>query len=563
MFAQPAEEKGLELLADMSQIHLSLMVRGDPFRMRQVISNLLSNAIKFTSSGEVILRVRQREETDSKIFVSLSVEDTGIGIPAEAQEKVFEHFAQADGSTTRKFGGTGLGLTICKRLVELMGGEISLESAAGQGSKFRIDIPLVKAQTVPLAPSSVGSLKGANILVVDDNRTNLEILQHQLESWDMRTSCAETGEQALWFMAREAEAGTPFNLAILDMHMPQIDGLQLARRIKAQPALASTRLIMLTSTHDAGTSVERAQAGILRCISKPIRQSELFDVIRTVVSGSADIPVPDTPPAPDAAESLQPGQRGKVLLAEDNPVNQMVAKAMLERLGVEVEIAGNGEEALALVDAQHFDLVLMDCQMPLMDGYQATAAIRQRQAGNPHHLPIIALTANAMEEDRNKCLAAGMDDYLSKPYAFTDLERMMTHWLRPATRDPVATTSAFPASEHENALNMQFLKQFQELDPSGGLIRNIMQAFLDNAEDTILQIEQAVAAEDAEGLRRSAHTLKSSSANVGAEKLSALFRQLEALGREGKLGEAKSLLGEMQQAHEHAAREIRALLGSA
>jgi two-component system sensor histidine kinase/response regulator len=568
MFAQPAEEKGLELAAALSPSHIPLMLQGDPFRLRQVIANLLGNAIKFTENGEIILRASLLEETGNKVHVRLSVEDTGIGIAQEAQAKVFEHFAQADGSTTRKYGGTGLGLSICKRLTELMGGRISLDSVPGQGSKFHIDLTLARARTMQPTPFAVGDLEGVRVLVVDDNRTNLEILQRQLEAWRMAVTCADSGEQALMLMAREVDAGKPFDLAILDMHMPQMDGLQLARRIQTRPALAATKLIMLTSTYAAGNGEERAERGILRCVNKPIRQSELFDVIRSVISATVEAPAPDRIAAAETPPALKSGQGVNVLLAEDNSVNQLVAKAMLAKLGLRVEIAANGEEALAMLAAKNYDLVLMDCQMPIMDGYQATAAIRRSQADSPQRLPVIAMTANAMEGDREKCLKAGMDDYLSKPYTLAQLETMLARWLTPATHDPsaannLATADAAAAEESERALNMQFLQQFQELDPSGGLIKKIMQIFLDTAGDALRQIEQAVAAGDADGLRRGAHTLKSSSANVGAERLSRVFRQLEALGKEGRLEEATALLGEMRQAYEHAAREIRALLAQA
>ena len=421
MFAQSAEEKGLKLAADLAPFdlpRLALIVQGDPFRLRQVIANLLNNAIKFTERGEVILRVRVLEETADMVRISLTVEDTGIGISPDAQEKVFEHFAQADGSTTRKYGGTGLGLAICKGLVELMGGSISLDSVAGQGSRFCIDLKLGKAQ---------------NLL---------------------------------------------------------------------------------------------------------------------------DVPVPAI--APDSMPALRPKLWGRVLLAEDNLINQQVAKAMLAKLGVLVEIACDGEQAVALVESFDFDLVLMDCQMPVMDGYAATALIRQHQAHSQRRLPIIALTANAMMSDRDKCLAAGMDDHLAKPYTLLQLQAKLAQWLIPAT-PVVAVTQSLEAG---GAINLAFLEPLRELDPSGGMgfARQILQIFLETTGDTLGQIDQAVAAGDAEGLRRAAHTLKSSSAYVGAEKLSRLFQQLEALGRDGKPEAANALLVEMRQAYQLAAREIRRLL---
>jgi two-component system sensor histidine kinase/response regulator len=584
MFAQPAEDKGLELAARFSPPNSPMWLRGDPFRLRQVLANLINNAIKFTSKGEVIVRTQVSDGTTDELQVSLCVEDTGIGIAPEAQEKVFEHFAQADGTTTRQYGGTGLGLAICKRLLELMEGRIRVESAAGEGAKFWIDLTLPKARSGETVMPTMGNLKDVRVLVVDDNRSNREILQSQLLGWQMRATCAEDGERALTLMARARESGKPFDLAILDMHMPHMDGLHLAQQIKSQPSLAGTRLIILTSTHAAGSVREREQAGVLRCINKPIRRSELLEVICGVLCNAspanlaalpgASIPVAATAPAQAPTSSARSGPKGAVLLAEDNRVNQEVAKAILAKLGLRADIANNGAEALAMAEARHYDVILMDCQMPVMDGYQATAAIRQRMASAPKRLPIIAMTANAMEGDRKKCLAAGMDDYLSKPYTLAQLESVLARWLVPSTDPSAAATPAPPAlpeaatsvgEERGSALNMQFLDQFRELDPSGGLsfVKEIMQIYLDTSLETVRQVKQAVAAGDADALRRAAHSLKSSSANVGAEQLSGVFRELEALGREGRLAEAKPLLDKMLQAYEEATAEIRALLAEA
>jgi two-component system, sensor histidine kinase and response regulator len=569
MFAQPAEGKGIELAAQVVPPHVPLMLRGDPLRLRQVLANLINNAIKFTHKGEVIVRARLIHASAEKAHVRMCIEDTGIGIPPDAQEKIFEHFSQADGTTTRQYGGTGLGLAICKRLLELMGSRIWVESAEGRGSKFWIDLSLPMAEGVETVHPTAGMLKGVRALVVDDNRTNLEILQYQLESWQMRVVRAEDGRQALGLMARARTDGAPFDLAILDMHMPGMDGLQLAKEIKSQPSLAGTRLVILTSTYAAGSAREREAAGILRCINKPIRQSELLEVVCGVLHDAIiPDPVPVRPaPPPDSTGNVRPRMTGVVLLAEDNPVNQEVAKAMLASLGLRIDIANNGAEALAMAEASHYDVILMDCQMPVMDGYQATAAIRQRRAGVPGRLPIVALTANAMEGDRNKCLAAGMDDYLSKPYTLAQLEKMLAQWLTPdALATPVINVAEVPVhEERESALNLHFLDQFRELDPSGGLslVKQIMQVYLDTSGDLVHQVEQAIAAGDADGLRRSAHSLKSSSANVGAEKLSGLFRELEALGREGRLADAASLLDEMRQAYTEAAEAIHALRAGA
>ncbi len=565
MFIQPAEEKGLELAVQLAPPDMAMMVHGDPFRLRQVLVNLINNAIKFTSEGEVIVRAQARVE-QGDVRVHLSVEDTGIGIASESRDKVFEQFSQADSSTTRRFGGTGLGLAICKRLVELMGGQIGVDSTPGQGSHFWIDLMLPRGLGTPLAPVATSSLERVQVLVVDDNHTNLEILDLQLRSWGMRVACVASGELALDAMTIAAAAGTPYELVVLDMHMPRMDGLQLARSIKARPALAGARLIMLTSTYAAGQAREREQAGILRCISKPIRQGELREVLSWALTASQPVFPTAAPPSP--APGPLPLLQGHVLLAEDNPVNQDVARSMLTMLGLTVDIANDGREALGLLARQGYDLILMDCHMPVMDGYQATAAIRARQRGQ--RIPIVALTANAMEGDRDQCLAVGMDDYLAKPYTRTQLAQALGRWLNPVTRPAGAAARAVaeiahrggPESGPEGSLNLTFLEQMRELDPAGGMgvARHILRVYLESTSSLVEQIAQAIAVGDAEKLRHTAHSLKSSSANVGAATLSALFKQLENQGRDGKLGEAKATYTLARLEYARAVNEIRLLL---
>ena len=570
MFAQPAAEKGLELAARVSPANGRIVLRGDPFRLRQVLANLVNNAVKFTPQGEVIVRARVVDGSAGMAWVSLSVEDTGIGIAPENQEKIFEHFSQADGTTTRQFGGTGLGLAISRRLVELMGGHIRVESSPDKGANFRIELMLPRGSVSETVLPIASKLAGVRTLVVDDNLSNLKILQYQLEGCRMHVSCADNGAQALTLMTRASESGAPFDLAILDMHMPNMDGLELAKAIKSQPGLADTRLIMLTSAFAACPAGEREQAGIEHCVAKPVRQSELLKIIGRVLNDTRSaIPAKETPatavPArPAPAVSGQVTLAGSVLLAEDNPVNQEVAKTFLTRLGLRVDIANNGAEVLALTEARRYDLILMDCQMPVMDGYQTTAAIRQRQTEASGRLPIIALTANAMEGERCKCLAAGMDDYLSKPYSRAQLETTLARWLVADTIVPTAgsATGASIREERDSALNMQFLDQFRELDPGGGLglIKEIMTVYLDNSLALLRQVEQGLIAGDADALRRAAHSLKSSSANVGAEKLSRLFLKLEALGRDGQLTAAMPLLDQTRRAYAEATAEMRELV---
>ena len=433
MFAQTAEKKGLELATQVLPPNRTLMVRGDPFRLRQVLINLINNAVKFTGQGQVIVRANVVSEARDASRVYLSVEDTGVGIAPEAREKVFERFAQADGSTTRQFGGTGLGLAICRRLVELMGGAIGLESQLGKGTRFWVDLMLPEVPDATLAPALLPRLDGVRVLVVDDSPTHLDILTTQLAGWGMAVTSVESGDQALRAMHGALSAGAPFDLAIVDRQMPLMDGLQLVQAIQASQALAKTPLVMLGSSYAAGTAGEAEQAARLRCVDKPIRQAQFREAIASsLTTGHGAAPAVQAAADPEAPLQRGATLRGRVLLAEDNVVNQMVAEAMLASLGLTVEIANNGQEALLLATGQAFDIVLMDCQMPVLDGYQATALLRQREAQDKRgHLPVIALTANAMDGDRDQCLAAGMDDYLAKPYTLIQLEQVLDRWLRP------------------------------------------------------------------------------------------------------------------------------------
>jgi signal transduction histidine kinase/DNA-binding response OmpR family regulator len=563
MFSQQAQEKGLELATQITPPNLMLMISSDPFRLRQVLANLINNAIKFTRQGEIVVRaqVLSESETDSRVY--LSVEDTGLGIAPESVNLVFEHFAQADSSTTRQFGGTGLGLAICKRLVGLMNGSIGVTSELGRGSKFWVDLILTKRPEMSAPPKRLADLEDTRVLVVDDNLANLEILKLQLEAWRMRVTSAESGMQALAAMRLAVAADAPFELVVLDMHMPGMNGLQLAQAIQAQPDLAQSRLIMLTSSYPAGNVDEREQAGILRSVNKPIRQTELYEVITSVLrQGQAGDAAALAPPqdvdkaSPDATAVLRENLRGRVLLAEDNRVNQEVAKAMLAKLGLSVEVANHGEEALALAEAQSFDLILMDCHMPVMDGFQATAALRQREAAGGRRLPVVALTANAMEGDRNLCLAAGMDDYLAKPYSKAQLVDVLSRWL------PSAETAPVVEKPRVAAINPQVLDQYRELDPSGGfdLAGQIVQVYLDSAGGIFDQMKQALVAGDAEAFRGAAHSLKSSAANVGAAALATQCKTLELMGRENRLAEAEATFDSARVEFGRVQTELRTLL---
>jgi len=569
MFAHAAEKKGLELAVQFTPLDSAFPgVRGDPLRLRQVVANLIGNAIKFTEHGEVVVRARLENETDTDVAVSLWVEDTGIGIAPEAHEKIFEHFSQADGSTTRRYGGSGLGLAISRRLLTLMGGSIGLQSSPGQGSRFIVSLRLPKASALPRERFEPGALDGARVLVVDDNQTNREILQQQLEGWRMSVTCARSGKDALELMAAAAAARCCFALVILDMHMPGMDGLQLARAIRRRPDAADTPLVMLASTAASLTERERQASGIRRFINKPIRRGDLFRVVCSILNHAASYTDAATGAPVGAGLALQQ----RVLVVEDNPVNQQVASAMLKSLGLQVTLASNGQEAVELVEKQEFDVVLMDCQMPVMDGFQATAAIRRLPLGRGERLPIVAVTANAMPGDEQNCLDAGMNDFLPKPFKLLQLQALLGRWLVSAAETrgagstlesaSVAAASAAPTSD---VIDLQALQTVRELDPVGGmdLVRTILGIFIETADESMARVENAILAGDGEQLTAAAHALKSSSANVGAKNLSESYRQLEQLGRAGRLEEASDLLIQVKREHQCAVARLQEILQEA
>jgi two-component system, sensor histidine kinase and response regulator len=426
-------EETVELFADRcrrKQVELGSFVpnevptrlRGDPGRLRQVLMNLLGNAVKFTEQGEVFVNVGCERDAGTEAAIRVEVVDTGVGIALENQADLFESFTQADSSTTRRYGGTGLGLAISRQLVTLMKGQIGVRSAVGQGTTFWFTVPLEKQRNGrPSEPSTEEArLAQVRVLAVDDNATNRKILQHQLQGWKMRETAVASGAEALAVLRQAAAGGDPYDLAILDMQMPEMDGLMLARAIQADPLCAGLRLIMLTSLGEKLSPDEMKAGGISVCLSKPARQSELFNCLMSVMA-AGPLPASRKPGRVPAAPAPIERKDVRVLVAEDNVVNQKLAVRQLAKLGYAADAVANGLEVLEALELIPYDLVLMDCQMPEMDGYQATREIRRReQEGslNPrlsHPLRIIALTADAMEGDRDQCLAAGMDDYLAKP----------------------------------------------------------------------------------------------------------------------------------------------------
>jgi two-component system, sensor histidine kinase and response regulator len=417
ILAPSAFEKGLELVCDVRP-DVPEAVIGDPTRLRQIVVNLVGNAIKFTSKGEVSLRVSTEAIDASTALLHFTVSDTGIGIPKEKQRLIFEAFSQADASTTRRYGGTGLGLTISAQLTGMMGGSLWLESEVGRGSDFHFTARLGIGTAAAEEASSPVDLRDINVLVVDDNSTNREYLRNLLARWGMRAQIVDGAEPALAGMQQAVEANDPFRLVLTDCHMPDTDGFTLAEHIRKDPRFASADILMLSSAGQRGDGVRCREIGICGYLTKPVSQAELRRAVESALSG----PRIRCEPALVTRHSLRESRRHlHVLVAEDNAVNQRVAACVLRKAGHTVAIAGNGRDALALLDTERFDAILMDVQMPEMDGMEATAVIRERERATGTHIPVIALTAHAMKGDRERCLAAGMDGYVSKPLRADEL----------------------------------------------------------------------------------------------------------------------------------------------
>ena len=544
LLAPRAHVKQLEIACRIDE-RLPGAVRGDPYRLRQVLTNLIGNAIKFTDHGEVLVDVRRKDDS----FLYFSVRDSGIGIGPETRTRLFKAFAQADGSTTRRFGGTGLGLAISHNLVQLMGGMMGVDSAPEQGSTFWFTLPLVPAAGLPPVPDP-GALARRHVLVVDDNTMNREILEQHVLAGGMRSACATDGFDAMRQLKRAQQQGNPFDIAVIDMKMPCMDGLELAAAVRADPLLADLRLVLVSSLHSPDELTRARELGIGAYLSKPVKRQELFRALAHTV-GEAPI---ETPGAGTDQRSALPIIRARVLLAEDNGVNQVVARNMLKALGCEPVIVRNGAEALHAVQHEVYDIVLMDCQMPVLDGYAATRAIREWEGGSaaPRHLPVVALTANALVGDAEQCLAAGMDGHLAKPYTRQQLAGVLTRWLppelveRPAASEGNDVMQRGGPEARAGSLDQAVLDNIRAIDDDGTVLSEVIQMFLDETPGYVGALRQALAGGDAAQLGRVAHSMKSASFNVGAHALGELCRRLERQGRTGDLAGAEDLVAAIE-----------------
>jgi two-component system sensor histidine kinase/response regulator len=524
LLAESAQQKGLEL-SGFTSPSVPTHLRGDAGRLRQVLTNLAANGIKFTAAGEVTLSVELDSQTDTRANLVFRVRDTGIGIAPEAQRKLFQAFSQADVSTTRKFGGTGLGLAISKQLIENMGGEMGLESAPGAGSTFWFTLPLEK-QSVAHRPRENGHvLRDARVLIVDDSATNLQNLQRQLAAWHVQSEVARNGGSALELLRAAAPTPSPFNVAMIDQEMPGMDGLELARAIKGDPALAAIRLVLLTA-HGQQLAEEYLQGtGIAQSRSKPVRQSMLFDCLVNALAESPAIVKAVSCPALAAHEQ----RKERVLVAEDNAINQRVALGQLRKLGYLADAVGNGFEALEALSRAPYDIVLMDCHMPELDGYDATEAIRQRE-GSRKHTWIIAMTANAMSGDREQCIAAGMDDYVGKPVRLDDLAAVLER----ASRHLALTPAIDPRSLNE-------LRRLPD-EEGQSMLRNLLSQFIEDAPAAVTAMNAGLERADAHAVALAAHNLRGSSSNFGAHRLQDLCGEMEHAGKAGDIDPLPNLL---------------------
>ncbi len=559
LFAGQAHQKGIEVSLFIDR-DVPAFVKGDSGRLKQVILNLVGNALKFTKYGEIAVRISCLESAVGASQIAIEVRDTGIGIDPALREKLFQPFAQAETSIARRFGGTGLGLSISRHLIELMGGTITLDSELGKGTRVTIVLRFEHGVSAPvIAESDYSVLEGARILVIDDRETNREIITNYLESSGSRTSWAASTAEAWPMITAAAGIKEPFHAAVVDMMMPDENGLEFAKRIKDHAVYSRMKIIIATSLNWQGDVAAIRDAGIEAVLTKPIRRQDLVDAVSRAVSGNRhpgwrgqleDLRHNSSGARPDTA-LINFG--ANVLLAEDNPVNVEVAKEFLSGLGCRVFVAGNGLEAIAAMASASFDLVLMDCQMPVMDGLSATRRIRAHELISCNlRTPIVAVTANAFAEDRIKCFESGMDDYLSKPYSEKDLHDMLVKWLRSSASQKA--TSLVEADEHGGAISASGARQIVDcadldqavLDPlrkaRPDLFARLVTTFLTYAPKALDDLKAAASAQDFARMSALAHSLKSSSANLGAAAISSYCRKLERVAGEKQASEAETLV---------------------
>jgi PAS domain S-box-containing protein len=559
--AHRASSKGLEL-ACMIHPQVPTLLRGDTGRLRQILMNLGGNAVRFTEKGEVVIQVELQKETEDRATLLFSVTDTGIGISKDKHEKIFESFTQVDGSTTRKYGGSGLGLSISRRLVEVMGGQIGVESQPGKGSRFWFTVTFEKQKefkeiSLTLPPD----IRGLRMLVIDDNQTNRAILLKMLESFGCYAEAVEGGAKALQVLKRAVHKEKLFDLVLLDMQMPQMDGEQTLRAIKTDPELKDVLVIILTSIGISGDVARLEALGCAGYLTKPVKQSQLFDTILTVLSRQK-AQAKEKPISIVTRHTVeeQKSRRVHILLAEDNPMNQKLAVTLLKKAGYSVDAVEDGRMVMEAVKRRAYDLILMDVQMPEMNGFDATQAIRAKE-GEAKHTPIIAMTAHAMRGDRERCLQASMDDYISKPIEPQELLDVIEKWtksqgkekdLSPFTLHLSPQKSEPALSEHIEPIEPIDLEStLRRFDGDKDFFREMLQEFLSYAPKQLEKLAEAIKMGDAKVVETEAHSLKGAAGNLGAKPMADLALQLELLGRKGDLAVAEEIVCNLRTAFEH------------
>jgi PAS domain S-box-containing protein len=588
VFANRADEKGLEMIGHCDTA-LPDRFLGDPTRLRQILMNLTSNALKFTRYGEIIVRITQDQESApdmDTVPVRFEVTDTGIGISADKRDRLFESFTQADASTTREFGGTGLGLAISQRLTEAMGGRIGVDSSPDAGSTFYCVIPL-KRTTEQETVTPVPGLGDLRVLIVDDNESNRLVLDGQMRAWRMRPTLADGGLPALEALHAAADRDAPFDLAVIDMLMPGMSGIELGERITADSRIPPLRLVLLTSVDNPDPDAA-ADAGFVATLTKPVFRPRLYEVVAEVMTTDTrgERPASARPPDPE----LRPAIQGHVLVVEDNEINQAVAAGFLTKLGFKADMADDGRQALDRIGQTSYDMVLMDCQMPGMDGYEATTKLRERE-GPDEHTPVIAMTADALAENRDRCIAAGMDDFITKPVNQDALAKALGRWMprtgptRPADSSADQQAQPAPAADQQAqpapAADRQIVRddadeRFQSacesirgrLEDLGGsdpdrdreVFTHIASMFTTRGQADIEELAEAVDRQDSETMRERAHRIKGAAGNIGATAMSLVAAEIEDLGKQQRPESAADLLGRLRDEFDRARNALEAVL---
>lgn len=544
LFAKEAADKEVELI-NFVRCDVPMELRGDPGRLRQILSNLISNALKFTEEGEVVVRVTVLKETATHANLRFSVTDTGIGIPPEKLGKLFHSFTQVDASITRKHGGTGLGLAICRKFVDLMGGEIGVYSDESKGSTFWFTLQLLKQREgVREAVTPRANLHGLRMLIVEGNSTNRAVLDHYLTSLGIKSQSAADGQTALKRLRVAAKKGEPFDLAILDLRLPGMNGLELAQTIKQDPEIGSLKLLLLTSAVQNGDAKLAQEAGVDAYLTKPISFSCLSECL-AVLMGEA--------PKADSSRSLlthhtlaelKMQQRLRVLVADDNHINQKVTASLLENMGHRADVVGNGKEAIEAFRIVPYDVILMDVQMPEMDGFEASRQIRALEEKKGRHTPVIAITAYARNEDRENCIAAGMDDYVSKPIKPQELKAAIARRVTGARTKPLTNTAPESAARADL---LDFSKALAQVEGNRKLLCEIARIFLDQYPKLLEEAHQAFSRSDYPSLRGAAHTLASSVGQLAAQKAFAAAKKLELASNPGDISRVPEALAELKR----------------